>query len=355
MGSGLADNVSQGAATGDEFRTAPLWGLGQRVFFLHDGRTRDLYQAILAHASTGSEANAVIARFQNLGTGQQDVLNFCASCNRTRSGGNGVSLGPLRRLYRLQCACGSAPAAGPTSTGKTASSIRRRCPPADYLSFFAGTFRRSRSTTRTTSCRRARPSRLWQRKAPPGFLFAVKASRYLTHMKKLKDPEEPLQRLLGNASGLGEEIRSSAVPVPTSLGPGSGAPAGVHRGAARSIPVIGTRSSFGTRAGLSPRSTTCCASTTPRCVCRLAGAFRSTCSSPPTGRTSAFTAASAAISSRTTSCAPWADRIRAVARRRHRQLQLLQQRHAVAGPPGRHRQRAAPARDGRRADQSGML
>jgi uncharacterized protein YecE (DUF72 family) len=47
---------------------------------------------------------------------------------------------------------------------------------------------------------------LWRRKAPPGFLFAVKASRYLTHMKKLKDPEEPLDRLLDNASGLGRKF-----------------------------------------------------------------------------------------------------------------------------------------------------
>ena len=40
MGVGLADGVSQGGAGGREFRSAPLWGLGQRVFFLHDGRTR---------------------------------------------------------------------------------------------------------------------------------------------------------------------------------------------------------------------------------------------------------------------------------------------------------------------------
>jgi CxxC motif-containing protein (DUF1111 family) len=51
MGPGLADEVSQGAARGDEFRTAPLWGLGQRIFFLHDGRTDDLITAIRAHRS----------------------------------------------------------------------------------------------------------------------------------------------------------------------------------------------------------------------------------------------------------------------------------------------------------------
>ena len=40
MGNGLADGITQGNANGREFRTAPLWGVGQRIFFLHDGRTR---------------------------------------------------------------------------------------------------------------------------------------------------------------------------------------------------------------------------------------------------------------------------------------------------------------------------
>jgi len=80
MGVGLADNVSQGAANGREFRTAPLWGLGQRIFFLHDGRTDDLKDAIREHASTGSEANAVISRFNGLSEFQkQDLLNFLRS------------------------------------------------------------------------------------------------------------------------------------------------------------------------------------------------------------------------------------------------------------------------------------
>ena len=77
MGSGLADNISQGNATGSEFRTAPLWGIGQRIFFLHDGRTSDLYQAILTHASNGSEANTIISHFQMLSqSDQQNLVNF---------------------------------------------------------------------------------------------------------------------------------------------------------------------------------------------------------------------------------------------------------------------------------------
>src|SRR5260221_5916774 len=80
MGDGLADGVSQGEAGPREFRSAPLWGLGQRIFFLHDGRTADLLRAIREHSSNGSEANGVIWRFNNLREGdKQDLLNFLRS------------------------------------------------------------------------------------------------------------------------------------------------------------------------------------------------------------------------------------------------------------------------------------
>jgi CxxC motif-containing protein (DUF1111 family) len=80
MGDGLADGVIQGAAGTREFRTAPLWGLGQRIFFLHDGRTSDLRVAIREHSSDGSEANAVIRRYNDLRESQkQDLLNFLRS------------------------------------------------------------------------------------------------------------------------------------------------------------------------------------------------------------------------------------------------------------------------------------
>jgi CxxC motif-containing protein (DUF1111 family) len=86
MGSTLADDIVQGEAGPDEFRTAPLWGLGQRIFFLHDGRTTDLLEAIRAHRSPvskrfrASEANRVIDRFNNLRENdKQDLLNFLRS------------------------------------------------------------------------------------------------------------------------------------------------------------------------------------------------------------------------------------------------------------------------------------
>ena len=76
----LADDISQGQAQGDEFRTAPLWGVGQRVFFLHDGRARDLPTAILAHKGPGSEANVVIRYYEQLpASSRQDLIDFLRS------------------------------------------------------------------------------------------------------------------------------------------------------------------------------------------------------------------------------------------------------------------------------------
>jgi CxxC motif-containing protein (DUF1111 family) len=97
MGPGLADGINQGGAGPDQFRTAPLWGVGQRLFFLHDGRTSDLLQAIKDHGSSGddcrrqhdyrpgqrncgSEADTVIRNFKMLSPPQiQDLLNFLRS------------------------------------------------------------------------------------------------------------------------------------------------------------------------------------------------------------------------------------------------------------------------------------
>jgi CxxC motif-containing protein (DUF1111 family) len=86
MGPCSADNIVQENAQGDEFRTAPLWGVGQRIFFLHDGRTSDIVQAVEDHFCLGngtypdSESNAVINNFNTLSPGdQQDLINFLRS------------------------------------------------------------------------------------------------------------------------------------------------------------------------------------------------------------------------------------------------------------------------------------
>lgn len=86
MGPCLADGVTQGAATGDMFRSSPLWGVGQRIFFLHDGRTSNIVQAVEDHLCNGngtygnSEANEVINAFNALSaTNQQDLIDFLRS------------------------------------------------------------------------------------------------------------------------------------------------------------------------------------------------------------------------------------------------------------------------------------
>ncbi len=77
MGQALNDGVNQGDARGDDWRTAPLWGLSQRIFLLHDGRTKDLVEAIRLHDSPGSEAHTVVRNFEALTPEQrQDLLRF---------------------------------------------------------------------------------------------------------------------------------------------------------------------------------------------------------------------------------------------------------------------------------------
>ncbi len=55
----------------------------------------------------------------------------------------------------------------------------------------------------------------WQERTPAGFVMAVKASRYLTHMKRLRDPGEPVQRLVGRAAGLGGQLGPVLLQLPS--------------------------------------------------------------------------------------------------------------------------------------------
>ena len=58
----------QGEAGPDHFRTAPLCGVGQRLFFLHDGRTSDLMEAIEAHMSPGKDCVSACEQQKPYGT-----------------------------------------------------------------------------------------------------------------------------------------------------------------------------------------------------------------------------------------------------------------------------------------------
>jgi uncharacterized protein YecE (DUF72 family) len=57
----------------------------------------------------------------------------------------------------------------------------------------------------------------WRERTPPGFLVAVKASRYLTHIKRLREPEEPVRRLLERARGLGDRLGPVLLQLPPTL------------------------------------------------------------------------------------------------------------------------------------------
>ncbi len=89
MGNCLADNIVQGSAQGDMWRTPPLWGAGKRAFFMHDGRTSNLITAIEDHvwnstvgttcggSYAASEATDSVSAYNALSSQlQQDVLDF---------------------------------------------------------------------------------------------------------------------------------------------------------------------------------------------------------------------------------------------------------------------------------------
>ncbi|KUJ41295.1 histidine kinase [Streptomyces albus subsp. albus] len=63
---------------------------------------------------------------------------------------------------------------------------------------------------------------VWRDRTPEGFVMAVKASRYLTHIKRLGDPEEPVRRLMTHAAGLGDRLGPVLLQLPPTLRADSG-------------------------------------------------------------------------------------------------------------------------------------
>jgi hypothetical protein len=77
MGAGLNDQIQQGSALGNEFRTAPLWRVSERTKFLHDGRATTIPDAIAAH---GGQAQASRDAFQALTPADRATLLAFLNC-----------------------------------------------------------------------------------------------------------------------------------------------------------------------------------------------------------------------------------------------------------------------------------
>jgi CxxC motif-containing protein (DUF1111 family) len=82
MGFGLADHMAEGQASGKEWRTAPLWGIGQAlragdVGLLHDGRARNVLEAILWHDGEAAQARAQVEQLP--AQDRQTLIDFIGS------------------------------------------------------------------------------------------------------------------------------------------------------------------------------------------------------------------------------------------------------------------------------------
>lgn len=90
--------------------------------------------------------------------------------------------------------------------------------PARFLKYYSGFFRTVEVNNTFYQLPREEVLHTWRESAPPGFVFAVKASRFITHLKKLKEPEQSLGVFLERVGLLGEKLG----PVLFQLPPGWG-------------------------------------------------------------------------------------------------------------------------------------
>lgn len=86
--------------------------------------------------------------------------------------------------------------------------------PRDYLAAYAQHFLTAEVNNTFYRLPGKDAVRQWRETVPDGFTFAVKASRFMTHMKKLKDPEEPIERMLSVVNELGDKLGPILVQCP---------------------------------------------------------------------------------------------------------------------------------------------
>ncbi len=89
--------------------------------------------------------------------------------------------------------------------------------PADYLSFYAQTFKVTELNTSFYHLPRAKTIEGWMNKVPPDFKFCVKLSRFITHMKRLLEPEEPLKKFFDIFKPLQQQMGPVLVQLPPSF------------------------------------------------------------------------------------------------------------------------------------------
>jgi uncharacterized protein YecE (DUF72 family) len=90
-------------------------------------------------------------------------------------------------------------------------------PLTDELAFYAERFQTVESNNAFYRLPERRTFETWARRTPDDFVMAVKVSRFLTHIKRLKDPAEPVERFLGRTAGLGGKFGPALLQLPPQL------------------------------------------------------------------------------------------------------------------------------------------
>ena len=93
----------------------------------------------------------------------------------------------------------------------------REVKPANWLEFFVQHFNTVEINNSFYRLPTEEAFKNWRKRVPPGFIFAVKASRFLTHIKRLKDPEEPLDLFFSRAKHLKDRLGPVLFQLPPQL------------------------------------------------------------------------------------------------------------------------------------------
>jgi uncharacterized protein YecE (DUF72 family) len=90
----------------------------------------------------------------------------------------------------------------------------RDVPQSRWLEYYAGRFATVESNATFYRLPARETLEQWRARTPDGFVIAVKASRYLTHVRRLRDPDEPVRRMLDVFAGLGEKLGPVLLQLP---------------------------------------------------------------------------------------------------------------------------------------------